>query len=242
MLHNNVKFYIYIFICILAGCASPLNTDTVSFLVPSSHENHKNIEGLHIAVVPVDTKEKSDETFGTDLKAAGILPIHLIVQNDGTKEFEINHEQIFGVANDVYTVAYTLNKAANHVRSSSIGTTAVAGAITGMVAGAAIGAGIGAGVGSTSDDTSQGAASGAIIGGTVGTASGVGAGLSDSFTAQFKRELANLAFEDRVIYPGDIQQGFIYLKWNPYNKIRVKVFDITENKIHDLMFDISLLR
>ncbi len=147
MLHNNVKFYIYIFICILAGCASPLNTDTVSFLVPSSHENHKNIEGLHVAVVPVDTKEKSDETFGTDLKAAGILPIHLIVQNDGTKEFEINHEQIFGVANDVYTVAYTLNKAANHVRSSSIGTTAVAGAITGMVAGAAIGAGIGAGVG-----------------------------------------------------------------------------------------------
>jgi hypothetical protein len=42
-------------------------------------------------VVPIDSKEKSKEFFGTDLKAADILPVHLIVRNSGSKEFEINH-------------------------------------------------------------------------------------------------------------------------------------------------------
>lgn len=235
--------YLIMLFSILSGCAAPLKTDTVSFFPPSTYGNHKEINGLQLAVKPVDAKDKSDEIFGTDLKEANILPVHLIVQNNGSDEFEINHEQIFGI-NEIgeYTVAYSLNKAAEHVRSSSIGTTAVTGAVAGAVVGAAIGAGIGAGVGSASDDTSQGAATGAIIGGTVGTASGLGAGLSDSFTVKFKQELANLAFEDRVIYPGDIQQGFIYLKWKPYNKIRVKVFNITENKIDNLEFEISVTR
>ncbi|MFN3533177.1 MAG: hypothetical protein ACK41Q_11810 [Candidatus Brocadia sp.] len=48
-----------------------------------------------------------------------------------------------------------------------------------------------------------------------------------------------MAFEDRVIFPGDIQQGFIYLKWAPYNKIRIKVLNITDNTIHEIIFDIK---
>jgi len=62
------------------------------------------------------------------------------------------------------------------------------------------------------------------------------------FPVKFKQELANLAFEDRVIFQGDIQQGFIYLKWQPYNKIRMKLFNITDNKYYDLLFDIAVMR
>ena len=63
-----------------------------------------------------------------------------------------------------------------------------------------------------------------------------------SFTVQFKKELANLAFEDQVIFPGDLKQGFVYLKWNIYGKIRVKIFDITANRIEIREFAISITR
>lgn len=243
MLHNRLIFYALLITFILSGCAAPLRTDTVSFNSPSAYQNKQEIDGLQIAVVPIDSLERSKEFFGTDLKAADILPVHLIVQNSGEKEFEINHQQVFGVTPDgKYTVAYSLNKTAEHVRRSSIGSTAVAGAVAGTLAGAAIGAGIGAGVGYAGGDVSQGAATGAIIGGASGAAVGTAEGLSDSFTVKFKQELANLAFEDRVIFPGDIQQGFIYLKWSSYNKIRVKVLNITDNTIHEIMFDVSVKR
>ncbi|UJS18489.1 MAG: hypothetical protein L3J17_05380 [Candidatus Jettenia sp.] len=243
MFQSKLIYYSILIVLILSGCASPLKTDTVSFEPLSSYKNKQEIDSLEIAVVPVDSLEKSKEIFGTDLKSANILPIHLIVQNNGKKEFEINHQQIFGITPDgKYTVAYTLNKTAEHVRKSSIGTTAVAGAVAGTLAGAAIGAGIGAGIGYAGGDASTGVATGAIIGGTAGAATGTAVGLSDSFTVKFKQELANLAFEDKVIFPRDIQQGFIYLKWASYNKIRIKLFDITDNKVHELVFDVSVAR
>ena len=238
--NNIIMFFLISF---LGGCAAPLKTDTVTFLPPSSYTNFQNINGLQIAVVPIVSKTKSEEIFGTDLKTANILPIHIVVQNIGNNEFEINCQQIFGITpNGEYTVAYNLNRAAEHVRSSSIGTTAVTGAVAGAAVGAATGAAIGAGVGHASGDSSTGAQSGAVIGGTIGATSGAAAGLSDSFTIRFKKELANLAFEDEVVFPGDIKQGFVYMKWKNYNKIRVKIFDITSNKTEIREFDTSVIR
>ncbi len=243
MRHRTLICYVMIAITIGSGCASPLKTDTVTFDSPSAYQNCKEIDGLQIAVIPIDSLEKLKEVFGTDMKEANILPLHLVVYNAGTKEFEINHQQIFGITDDgKFTVAYTLNKAAEYVRGSSIGTTVAAGAMAGTLAGAAIGAGLGAAIGSVGGNASQGAVTGAAVGGTVGAASGTAAGLSDSITVKFKQELANLAFEDRVIFQGDIQQGFIYLKWQPYNKIRMKLFNITDNKYYDLLFDIAVMR
>lgn len=241
---NPKKSLVLIFtICFLISCAAPLKTDTVSFLPPSSYSNYKNINGLEIAVEPIVTKEKSKEIFGTDLKTANILPIHLIVQNTGEEEFEINCEQIFGISpNGEFTVAYHLNKAAEHVRSSSIGTTAVTNAVAGAVIGAAAGAAIGAGIGHAAGDTSTGAESGAIIGGATGATSGTAAGLSDSYTVKFKKELSNLAFEDQVIFPQDIKQGFVYMKWKNYIKIQVKIFNITANKNEIGEFFVSITR
>ena len=233
----------FLLISFLVGCAAPLRTGTVDFLPPSAYPNFQNIDGLQIVAVPIVSEMKLKEIFGTDLKAANILPIHLIVQNNGNDEFEINSQQIFGISpTGEYTVAYNLNKAAEHVRSSSIGTTAVVGAVAGAVVGATAGATIGAGIGHASDNSSTGAESGATVGGTMGAVSGTAAGLSDSFTVQFKKELANLAFGDQVILPGDIKQGFIYMKWKNYSKIRVKIFNITSNKNKIREFNISVTR
>ena len=214
------KNYHLIIILFIFGCSAPLKTDTVSFKLPSFYINHKSVDGLNIAVIPVDTLKESEKTFGTDLKTANILPVHLVIQNSSNKEFEVNHQQIFAInPNEELTVAYNLNKTAEHVRSSSIGTTTATHAVAGALAGAAIGAGLGAAIGSASDNSGSGARTGAALGAAVGGTSGAGVGLSDSITFQFKRELANLSFGDRVIFQGDIQQGFIYFKWQNYKSI-----------------------
>jgi len=228
---------------LLTGCAAPLKVESVSFQTPESVPNHRDLEGLKIAVVPIDTEEQSKAIFNTDLKKANILPVHVIVRHTGTKEFEINHQQMFGIQNDgSYTVALTIGTAAQNVRSSSIGTTAVTGAVVGAVAGAAIGAGIGAGVGGAGGDAGAGARAGAIIGGTSGAASGTAAGLSDGFTIEFKKQLAMHAFEDRVIYPADMSQGFVYLPWQNYTKFRMVVFDINTGTRKELEFPITVRR
>lgn len=226
------------FLLIGAGCAAPLRTTVAPFRPPESYPSSTQIEGLVLAVDPVDTEEHSTRIFGTDLRSAEILPLHLIVRNTGSHEFEINAAQIFGITTGgEFAGAYTLQQASQQVRESSIGTTAATGLAVGALAGAAAGAAIGAAAGG-----GEGAATGAAVGGAVGGVGGVAEGTSDTITHRFKRELAAHDFGDRVIAPGNIEHGFVYLKWQPYTSIRIKVFDITTNKVHEIHLPLTIRR
>jgi len=209
---------IAIIVALVASCAAPLKTDTVSFLPPSTYPNAKTLNGLEIAIHPVADETECRRVFGTDLKVARLLPIQIIVHNKGSNEYEIDSDQVFGIEpSGAMTVAYSF-------------------------AGAAVGAAVGAGVGYAAGDTERGATSGAAIGGATGATAGAAAGLSDQWTAQFKQELAELAWGDRVIYPGDIAQGFVYLKWKPYCRIRIKLFNVTTNRSYEFTFPVSISR
>lgn len=226
------------FLLIGAGCAAPLRTTVAPFRLPESYPSSIQIEGLALAVDPVDIEEQSTRSFGTDLRTADVLPLHLIVRNSGSHEFEINAAQIFGITTGgEFAGAYTLHQASQQVRDSSIGTTAATGLAMGALAGAAAGAAIGAAAGG-----GEGAATGAAVGGAVGGAGGVAEGTSDIITHRYKRELAAQDFGDRVIAPGNIEHGFVYLKWQPYTSIRIKVFDITTNKVHEIRLPVTIRR
>ena len=106
----------------LAGCAAPLKTSVAPFRAPETLPNVKTAWDLVIAADAIDTPEKSARVFGTDLGEAGILPVHLIVSNKGSQEYEINAAQIFAVSQGEYYPAFNLSQAAQRVRESSIGT------------------------------------------------------------------------------------------------------------------------
>lgn len=221
-----------------AGCAAPLRTTVAPFRTPESYPSSTQIEGLVLAIDPVDTEEHSTRIFGTDLRTADVLPLHLIVRNAWTHEFEINAAQIFGITTGgEFAGAYTLHQASQRVRESSIGTTAATGLAVGALAGAAAGAAIGAAAGG-----GEGAATGAAVGGAVGGVGGVAEGTSDAITQRFKRELAAQDLGDRVVAPGNIEHGFVYLTWQPYTSVRIKVFDITTNKVHEVQLPMTIRR
>lgn len=217
-------------VVLLAGCAAPLRTSVAPFRPPEQLPNAQRVWQLVVGAEALDTPEKSSRVFGTDLGAADILAVQLVVENKGSQEYEIDAAQIFGLAGSELYPAFNLGQAATRVRESSIGTTVAGQAVLGALALAATGAAIGAGAGSISGDAGTGAAAGAAIGGAVGAASGAAEGASDRYTHQFRQELAAQDFGDRVIFPSDLQQGFIYLQVQPYTVLRVKVTNITERK------------
>jgi hypothetical protein len=192
--------------------------------------NARKVWDLVIAADVLDTPEKSQQVFGTDLAAADILPIHLIVSNKGNQEFEMDASQIFGVAGDEYFPAFNLTQAAERVRGSSIGTTVATQAAVGALVVGAAGAAVGAGIGHAAGDAGAGAAAGAAVGTTSGAMGGAAAGASDRYTHRFRHELAIQDFGAKNIYPGDIYRGFIYFQRQPYTMIRVKVTNISERK------------
>lgn len=227
-------------ILFLVGCAAPLRTSVAPFHLPNQIP-HKRIWQLTIATEVLDTQGKSESVFGTDLSVANILPVHLIVENTGNGEYEIDASQIFAIVEDMYYPAFNLDQAAKLVRESSIGTTVAGQAILGAIAGAVAGAAVGAAAGSVAGDTGTGAAYGAAIGGSVGGVSGAVEGASDRYTRQFRHELAVQDFGDRVIFGGDLHRGFIYFQVQPYTKLRVKVTNITERKTQVIEIPIQVL-
>jgi hypothetical protein len=228
-------------VALAAACASPLKTQPIRFKDPSAYAFHETYESLEIGVDVIDNTEKSIQFFGTDMAQADILPIQLVVKNSGRKELEIDSSQIFGQTQESeYIAAFNLRQASEHARASSLGTTVAAGAAAGAIAGAAVGAGVGAGIGSATGNTGLGAATGAAVAGTTGTAAGVAAGASDSITVRFRKELAELYFGDRVIYPGNFESGFIYLPSGNYTRVRIKILNITDSQTKEIQIPIYM--
>jgi hypothetical protein len=214
----------------LVGCAAPLRTSVAPFRPPESIPNARTVGNLVIAADVIDTEEKSTRIFGTDLAAAGILPIHLVVSNKGSEEYEIDSSQIFAVFQGEYYPAYTLGQAAQRVRESSIGTTVAAQAALGALVLGAASAAVGAGIGHAAGDAGTGAAAGAAIGAGSGAVAGAAAGASDRYTHRFRHELAVQDFGARNVFSGDLQRGFIYFQRQPYTTLRVKVTNLSQRK------------
>ena len=217
-----------------AACAAPLKTRPTPFADPGTLP-HVEINGLVVGIEVLDTPERSNQAFGTDLGVAGVLPVRLIAKNAGSHEFEVDSRQVFGVVTDgQFLQAYDLDQATGEIRGSSIGTTVATGAAVGALAGAAVGAGVGAGIGSAAGDTGTGAASGAAIGGTLGAAHGAGAGASDWITVDFRRQLAAAQFGDKVLFPGNLHQGYVFLPRSDFARIRLLVLDITDGRSREV--------
>ncbi len=236
------KFSLIFALVLLAGCARPLRTSVAPFRPPESLPNSRTLWDLVIAADVLDTPEKSARVFGTDLGAADILPVHLVVSNKGSQEFEIDASQVFGIFAGEYYPAFNLSQAAQRVRESSIGTTVAAQAAVGALALAAAGAAVGAGAGRASGNAGAGAAAGAAVGGGLGAAGGAAAGASDSYTHRFRHELAVQDFGARNIYAGDLYRGFIYFQYQPYTALRVKVRNISERKTEIIEIPVRITR
>lgn len=218
---------------ILAGCGKPIQTNIVPIKDPSSYASAYSQDGLQIAFEML-SPEQQVEQFNIDMTDADVVPIRIIVRNDSQNEFYIKAEQVYGkTANGDLYPAYQLDQTIQRVRGSEVGKAMATGAIAGVLIGAAAGAAAGAAIGGAVDGGSgaaAGAAIGGATGGTVGGASGA-VGYADSVSRQIAIELRKVDWGGKVVYPGHIEHGFIFMKPGvAYEALEVLIYNVNERR------------
>lgn len=193
----------------LVSCAYQDRVQPVS--LPDSSPNSIRINGLKLSATPYANPEKAKKAFGFDIRDAGLLPVQLVFQNDGTDVIDLIGDQTFLIDNQnrawpVISSERTYERVKKHV---DIGETMAGTAKPGLLLGAA-GAVAGLAVGIiTGENIGEYAGKGAVIGGTAGVLGGGAKGWQDA-RGKIKQGLRDQTLKNQEIMPGQIAYGMIF--------------------------------
>jgi hypothetical protein len=196
----------------LAGCTFHASRE-VAFRPPAQIANAQQVGGTLVAAEQYADKKMAKAAFGFDIRGAGLLPVQVVMDNQGPQRFEIVADQTFLVdATGGYWNLLDRKTAYQRVESSSeYGSIVKGGAEKGMW-GAAAGALAGAAIGILSGhNVGEAAGMGAAAGAAAGTIyGGAQAGSSDEPGRRIARDLATKDLENRIIEPGNLGRGFLF--------------------------------
>lgn len=198
---------------VMSGCATAYKAQPLSFRMPTAYENRVAVEGALVAGEAFAEAEAARTAFGFDVRGAGMLPVQLVFDNQGTNNFEIVPGQTFLEDNDGNLWPILSDQLA-YERATRYAQTREAfkeGAHKGFL-GAAAGSLIGAAIGIVSGDNvaaaaGKGAAVGAAAGATLGGAAAYGA--NDARSA-IVRDLRGKSLQNRSIPAGDLAHGILF--------------------------------
>jgi len=230
-----------ILIFMVSGCVAYKSREA-SFRHPTAYANMQFVSGAQVAAESHADAKQAKDVFGFDIRAAGILPVQVIVDNSGRQELQIVPSQTFlidgtGSMWNILggTTAYErLEKSTEYARI-------VEGGGKGAVFGAAGGALLGAAIGVlTGENVGTALAKGAAIGGAGGaTLGGIQGGASQEAGRQIARDLANKELQNQVIEPGSIAHGFLFFPGEAPSarSLRLQLEEIRTGVKHTLLFN-----
>lgn len=73
---------------LISGCAR-YETRIVPFKMPEAYHNVQAIDGAKVAAVAYDDSNAAQEAFGFDIRGAGLLPVQVVFDNQGSKSLLI---------------------------------------------------------------------------------------------------------------------------------------------------------
>lgn len=185
----------------------------VPFRPPSAYPGMQTVDGAQIAAQGYGDPAEAKKAFGFNIRDAGLLPVQVIIDNQGSHDFSIVPDQTFLIdAKGNYWNLLDRRTAYERVEKSNEFANIAGGAGKGSVLGAAGGAILGAAIGilsghnvaeSLGKGAAVGAAGGAVIGGTQ-------AGTSEEAGRTISRDLATKQLENKTIQPGMLSRGFLF--------------------------------
>ncbi|MGF1613491.1 MAG: hypothetical protein ACFCVA_06135 [Gammaproteobacteria bacterium] len=169
------------------------------------------IDGVWVSALSFVDAEQARQAFGFDARRAGLLPVQLTFQNDGSEQVLVNTSQTFLLdgknrAWPVLSLERAHNRARGYVEVGETvretGKPALLLGAAGAVVGAAFGLVTGENVGSAAGKGAAiGAASGVLLGGTKGYV--------DTGT-KIRRDLAEKSLSSGPILPNQIGYGVLF--------------------------------
>ena len=235
---NLLVLTIFIFV---ASCATAYKAQPIPFKEPNSYGNALVVAGATVGAEAFVDPIKAQETFGYDVRGAGLLPVEVVFDNQGPHSFKINSRQTF-LEDEKGNLWPILDEKTAYDRTTKYAQTkqifkegaysgflgATAGAIIGAALGVVSGGRVGAGIG-------RGAAIGAAAGATIGGARGYseqGDARRTIINDLNKKSLENQSISQGLSYgllffPGEAQSA---------KELRLQIAEIDTGKVYVVRF------
>jgi len=226
---------------LITGCGTSYKAKPLPFRVPSSYENSVEVGGATIAALGYVDPKEAKETFGFDIRGAGMLPVQIIFDNQGPHSLKIIPEQTFlqdekGNLWPILGDQMAYERATQYAKTKQIfkegAYVGFLGATAGAIIGAAVGIVAGQGVGSS---LGKGAALGAAAGATLGGAKGY---TSDAAPRAIINDLNQKSLENRPIKPNSLAFGFIFFPGEAPSakQLRLQLTEVDTGKVYLIQF------
>jgi hypothetical protein len=195
-----------------AGCAQ-YQQKPLPFQLPASYPNSVEAYGATVAARAFGDPATSKEYFGFDIIGAGVLPVQVIFDHQGSEAIQIVPAQTFLIDQkqnlwNVLDQRLAYDRIEKKTGWGRVAPEAGKGAFLGGAAGAIVGAAIGIVSGRSIPEA---LGKGAAVGGAAGAVFGGAKGLEDpTVRRSINDDLRNRSLENRPIPPQALSQGVLF--------------------------------
>jgi uncharacterized protein YcfJ len=224
---------------ITSGCAR-YETKVQPLKMPAAYPNAVSIGSAMMGAEAYNDSKTASQAFGFDIRGAGVLPVRLVFDNQGTHALEIISAQTFIIdeANNAWPVLDQNLVYERLAKKTEMGEVLPQGAKYGALGGLAGGI-IGAAIGIVSgDNVGDAAMKGAAVGAAAGATIGGAKGLTDGeVQRRIQDDLQKRSLDYRPIKPMEIAYGFIFFpgEANSARELRIRIKDTTTGEIYPMI-------
>jgi hypothetical protein len=180
-------------------------------ILPTADSNHLLVQGLYVSATAYVDEKSAEAAFGFNIRKAGLIPVQLSFQNEGTHKVDIIPEQTFlldakNQAWPITTRERTYSRVEKYVDTGE----ALSGTVKPGLLMAAAGAVVGLAVGIvTGENIGEAAGKGAVIGAAAGALGG-GADAYMNAKDKIRSDLRQKSLENKQILPNQIGYGVLF--------------------------------
>jgi len=195
---------------VLAGCAQ-YGHRVSPVPLPGTQPEHVAVNGVEMLAVAFLDAKTAEERFGFDVRGSGLLPVQLVIDNQGTQKVSINSGQTFlvdqsGQAWPLLSAEEAYQRVKGHVEMGETARGIVKPAVLLGAAGALAGFAVGI---ITGQDVGESVGKGAVLGGTFGALAG-GTAAYATAPEKIRTDLAHRTLRNRSVESGQLAYGFLF--------------------------------
>jgi len=239
MKRTYISFVLLMLIVLCMGCATSYKAQPLSFKHPSSYPNAGHVEGAAIGAEAYIDKQQAHDAFGFDIRGAGMLPVRIVVDNQGESGLFIKPDQTFlqdGSGNlwPVLSEKFAYERVTKYAQTKQIFKDGAYSGVISGAAGAIVGAAIGIVLSTAGKGAAVGAASGAVLGGLGGYAS------ADEANRMVMEDFEEKNLQYKSLPPNKLSYGFIFFPGEAQsaNSLRLQLEVENTGKVYTLIFNL----
>jgi hypothetical protein len=231
-------------VAVSAGCATTYKAKPMPLKTAGAYPNATEVAGAIVGAKVFMDKKEAEDAFGFDVLGAGMLPVQVVFDNQGSLSLQIEPSQTFLEDNEgnlwpILSRDMAYERATKYAQTKNIFKEGAYGGLLGGAAGAVIGAAVGVVAGGdVASSAGKGAAIGAAAGGTAG---GIKGYTSDDARQRVINDLRAKSLEQKAIEPKSLSYGFLFFPGEAKSAktLRLRIVEKDTGKSYNCIMPLS---